>query len=537
VRRVKLSHIVAVTVVIAVAITVVFLFFMPSRKIVVYAYSDAITGIDPSLEDDTGIAVIGVVYETLTYYNHLTGQVEPRLAERWESNEDGTEWTFFLRRDVVFHDGTAFNATAVKISVERARDLYREKGRGLGYIWDAVEEIEIIDEYTVKFKLSYPQRLDLLAAAAYAAYIFSPSVLEKSGASSFTDEALEIWFNQGNAIGTGPYKLVGYDPRREVRLEKFNEWWGWKYINNPNAPDVVTIKIITDPTAQYHGLVAGEIDVACCVPRGTISDLLSRGFRAVNLTTYRNFILFFNTKRYPTNITYFRLAIAHALNLTEVVQVALKGLALEASGYIPHYFPGYVEGLTYEYNLTRAREYLELSGVNLPVEIELLYQVDYEETRIFAEIFKSRMHEIGIKVKLDSRSWDELRNAARGIWRNPEETPHIIIADWWPTIPSPFDYLYTMFHSESKEWNFAGYENPELDELLEQAWELEAINYTKALELYRRAQEIIYEECVAIGLWDDIRPFIYSSRVEVPEKALNPMYMFVVRFEYISVRS
>ncbi|MEM1843364.1 MAG: ABC transporter substrate-binding protein, partial [Desulfurococcaceae archaeon] len=84
-------------------------------KVVIYAYNDRITGIDPSIEDDTGLVVLGTIYETLTYYDHETGEVKPRLAINWTSSEGGTEWTFHLRRMVSFHDGTPFNATAVKI--------------------------------------------------------------------------------------------------------------------------------------------------------------------------------------------------------------------------------------------------------------------------------------------------------------------------------------------------------------------------------------------------------------------------------------
>jgi len=196
----------------------------------------------------------------------------------------------------------------------------------LGYIWDAVEEIEVIDEYTIKFKLSYPQRLDLLASASYSAYIFSPSVLEKAGVNDYMDPALEEWFNNGNAIGTGPYKLLSYDPQKEVKLEKFKEWWGWSIIKNDNAPDVVIIKVVVDPSAQYNGLLSGEVDIACSIPRETIKSLLDRGYKVINLSTYHNFVLFFNTKRYPTNITEFRLAIAHAIDLNRVVSEALLGL-------------------------------------------------------------------------------------------------------------------------------------------------------------------------------------------------------------------
>ncbi|MEM1858499.1 MAG: ABC transporter substrate-binding protein, partial [Desulfurococcaceae archaeon] len=376
-------------------------------KVVIYAYNDRITGIDPSIEDDTGLVVLGTIYETLTYYDHETGEVKPRLAINWTSSEGGTEWTFHLRRMVSFHDGTPFNATAVKISVERARDIYRETGRGLGYIWDAVEEVEVVDEYTVKFRLRYPQRLDLLASAAYAAYIFSPSVLEKSGSTHYTDRKLEEWFNAGNAVGTGPYRLLYYDPVKEIRLEKFKDWWGWEELNNPDAPDIVVIKIVLEPASQYNGLLGGQIDIACSVPRENVKELEERGFGVIKLKAFHNFLLFFNTKRYPTNITEFRLAVAHALNLSRIINDVLLGYGQVASGVIPAGFPGSTEGFVYEYDLVKARDYLEKSGVKTPLSepIELLYQVDYEETNKFAVIFKSVMSELGIEVKLNAQDW------------------------------------------------------------------------------------------------------------------------------------
>lgn len=505
------------------------------KKVVVYAYNDAITGIDPSIEDDTGLVILGIVYEPLLYYDPLRNEFKPALAVNWTANEDHTEWTFYLRRDVVFHDGTKFNATAVKISIERAKKLYEETGRGLGYIWEHLEEIEIIDEYTVKFKLSVPQRLDLIASASYSAYIFSPAVLERSGASSYLDEKLIQWFNEGNAAGTGPYMLEKYSPDSEVVLRKFDKWWGWSIVNNDKAPDVVVIRILTDPQAQYNGLIDGSVHITSSVPRASISDLLAKGFKCVNLTTYHNYLLFFNVKRYPTNITEFRKAVLHAFDLREAVNIAMYGYALVGSGVIPHYFPGFVEGLRYEYNVTAARELLKASGVQTPVTIKILYQVDYEENRRFVNYLKSRLQEIGIVLEEEAVTWDQLKDIAKGVWTEPEKTPHIIIADWWPTIPSPMDYLYTMFHSESKEWNFAGYENPEFDELLYKAFEMEGTNYTEAMRLYEIAQRMIFEEAIGINLWDEVKCFMYSPKLEVPPEALNPLYMYVIRFELVRV--
>lgn len=504
-------------------------------RVVVYAYNDVITGIDPSLEDDTGLVVLGVVYEPLLHYNPVTGVFKPALAVSWGSNEDGTEWVFKLRENVVFHDGTKFNATAVKVSVERAMSIYRETGRGLGYVWDSVEEVEVVDEYTIKFKLFYPQRLDIMASACYAGYIFSPSVLERSGAESYTDRKLEEWFNLGNAAGTGPYMLESYSSESEVRLRKFEKWWGWSEASNPNAPDVVIMKILTEPQAQYNSLLSGVIDIATSVPRANIPDLISRGFRTYNLATYHNYLLFFNVKRYPTDLEDFRKAVVHAIDLDEAVSIAMGGHALKGSGVLPHGFPGFVEGLTYEPNLTRAREHLLNSGVETPVRIQLLYQVDYEETRKFAELVQSRLRSLDVEVELYPATWTQLKDIARSVWEDPEDTPHLIIADWWPTMASPYDYLYAMFHSESKEWNFAGYENPAFDELIEEAYELEGSDYEYAMQLYREAQQEIFDKAVAVNLWDEVKPFIYSKRVYIPPEAMNPLYMYVIRFEAVSV--
>jgi len=505
------------------------------QRVVVYAYNDRITGIDPSIEDDTGLVIIGLVYEQLLHYNPVTGELKPVLAVAWNSSEDGTEWVFRLREGVVFHDGTPLNSTAVKLSIERARDIYRETGRGAGYIWDAVTDIEVLDEYTLKIKLEYPQRLDLLVAATYAAYIFSPKALSSSGASSYLDRKLEEWFNRGNEAGTGPYTIEYYKPDSEIRLKKFDKWWGWSLVNNDQAPDYVIIKILPDPQSQYNGLISGEIDIASSVPRDYVSLLLNRGFKVYNLTTYHNYLMFFNVRRYPTNILEFRKAIACSLNLDEAIRLAMKGFALKGSGIIPHGFPGFAEGLYHQCGLSEALQYLNESGVQTPVRMEILYQVDYEETRIFAETLQSRLRDINIELVLNPQPWSQLKEIAKGVWENPENTPHLIIADWWPTIPSPYDYLYTMFHSDSKEWNYAGYENEEFENIIDYAWEIEGTNYSEALSLYRKAQEILFNDVAGINLWDEVRPFIYNTRVELPPECMNPLYMYVIYFQYVRV--
>ncbi|WP_440059785.1 ABC transporter substrate-binding protein [Thermogladius sp. 4427co] len=506
-----------------------------AEKIVVYAYNDRITGIDPSLEDDTGLVVLGSVYEPLLYYDPINNQTIPALAERWEARENNTVWIFYLRKGVVFHDGTPFNSSAVVVSVKRAKEVYEMYGIGLGYIWDAVEDVTPLDDYTVEFKLRYPQRLDLIAASSYAAYIFNPNALIKAGVQNYTDLKLRDWFNTGRDEGTGPYRIVSYDPYNEVVLVKFDKWWGWSIVNNDKAPDKVIIKIKTDPQEQYNGLVSGDIDIVTSIPRISIRDVISRGFKYVNLTTFHSYFLVFNTRRYPTNITEFRLAILYAIPWDRIVEDAMKGYALLGSGYLPHYFPGFQPGLTYQYNITKARELMEKSGVKPGVTIEFMYQTDYKEEEDFASILKSSLAQIGVNVKLVPATWDAMKDAGKAVWENPENTPHMLINDWWPTIISPYDYLYNLFHSDSKEWNWSGFANETFNNLVDNAFMLEGTDYGKAMELYRQAQEILFEQGVAANLWDEIKVFVYNPRINIPNNAVNPLYMYVIFFQYVQV--
>ena len=123
---------------------------------------------DPSETWSNEVIAFQNVYETLLRYDPFTDTFEPVLATGYSVSEDGMTWTFELREGVMFHTGNPFNAEAVKYSIDRTLEL----GMGAFYIWDAVEQINVLDEYTVEFVLAYPSPLDLIASAAYAAYIF-----------------------------------------------------------------------------------------------------------------------------------------------------------------------------------------------------------------------------------------------------------------------------------------------------------------------------------------------------------------------------
>ncbi len=507
----------------------------PSRKVIVYAYRDAITGIDPSIEFDTGIVVLGNVYEPLLYYDPIKDEFKPALAISW-SKVNETAWVFNLRRGVVFHDGTLLTGESVRFSIMRSKLIYEEKGIGPGWIWDSLEDIYVINETAVLFKLRYPAPIPLIASSAYGAFIYSTSVLNYVNTTDIMDEKIRLWFESGRDVGSGPYKIVSYKPESEVILEKFEEWWGWDIVNNTRAPDIVIIKIVEEPAAQELGLLDGSIHIATNVVKANIPRMYKHGYDVVNQTTFHNYILMFNVRRWPTNITEVRKAILYAIPWDSVVDFAFQGFGRSASGIIPFGYPGYVENLKYEYNITKAREILK--GLNISnIKLELVIVSGYEEEERFASLLKSSLKQLDIDVDIIALPWEQVKERGVAVWREADKAPHMIINDWWPTYPTPYDYLYIL-HSNDIEWNWSGYENPEYDELIDNAFQLEGIDYEQSIEMYRRAQEIIFRDAVAISICDSIQPYIYDpEKIVFRNDALNPIYMFVIFFQYIEVIS
>ena len=146
-------------------------------NIAVYANPTTLPDLDPSSSFSNDNTVMGNAYETLTFYNAPGSDTEisPKLATSWEQSDDGLTWTFHLRAGVKFHDGTDFNADAVKFSIDRTMSL----GLGASYIFDPVESVNVIDDLTVEFKLKYTAPLDLILATGYAAWIMSPTAVAR----------------------------------------------------------------------------------------------------------------------------------------------------------------------------------------------------------------------------------------------------------------------------------------------------------------------------------------------------------------------
>jgi len=152
-----------------------------------------------------------------------------------------------------------------------------------------------------------------------------------------------------------------------------------------------------------------------------------------------------------------------------------------------------------------------------------------------ADLIKSSLGKIGINVEIRPMSWEEQWALAQSGWDNPQAAQDLFIFYWWPDYISPFDYLFNMFHSESKAFDLCYYSNPEFERILEEAVYWEGINRTKSLELYYRAQKILYDDVPAVALWDMVDVRVARSNIKNLEMAINPAYTTVIFPQVLSV--
>ncbi len=510
----------------------------PTKISVTYASLSEMTSADPSTEFSNSILWMAVVYEPLLLYDPLNDKFIPALAQSYESSKNGMLWTFHLRKNAKFHDGTPVTAYAVKFSIERTIAL----GQGAAFIWLPVDKIETPDDYTVVFHLKYTAPLDKIVASSYGAWIFSPKIVEYAQATNATDPKVADWLNKGNDAGSGAYRLVKWDPENEIILEKFDEWWGWRDPSYPlksdKAPDLFIIKIVKDAVTQEKLVEAGTIDIAQYVPLTDVDALKNNPNLVVVIKpSFQNLIMLINTKKPPLDNPLVRKAIAHAIPYSDIVKVARNNLASVASGPVPKGMWGHFDNLTYAYDINLAKQLLSQAGFPNGIERTLLLTYtagDIYEQRT-AELIRASLASININVEIRPMSWEEQWSLARTGWDEPTKAQDLLIFYWWPTYITPFDFLYNMFSSESQLFNLAYYTNSNFDELILEASYWEGIDPVKSLQLYYQAQKILYDDVPAIPLWDSMDVRVATKRIGNLENAINPAYPTVIFPQVLSV--
>lgn len=415
----------------------------------------------------------GKVYEGLIGRDK-NAELQPLLAESWEQLDD-TTWEFKLRQDVQFHDGTDFTAEAVKATFDRLLDP--KVGSPRAGVLSMVDEVKIIDDYTVQFLLTQPYSPLLSILASHEGGIISPKTIEEFGA-----EVIQ------KPNGTGPFVFESWTPGQEIVLVKNESYWG-----TPAKVGKVEFKVVPEETTRTSMVETGEAHIA--------EPLSISQFDAVNASKnsevyqsegFGTEYITFNVEKEPFNDVRVRKAVSHAIKMDAIRKGVYNNIGGEANSLLGSKVFGYHEGLeTYEYNLEEAKRLLAEAGYPDGLEIKLT-TMDSKERVSLAEVVQSQLKGIGIKVNIEVMEYGTFVDTT-----SSGNTEMFIIS--WRNATGDADYnQYNLMHSSSKggSGNTSFYSNPEVDKLIEEA-RVES-DSDKRIELYAKAQEIQMEEAVYI---------------------------------------
>jgi peptide/nickel transport system substrate-binding protein len=442
---------------------------------------------DPAYAFASEQVVLNQCYENLVWMNPPGSEelLSPGLATSWEANEDATEWTFHLREGVTFQDGAPFNADAVKATMDH---YAAAGGAGCSWIWGILEDVEVVDEYTVKMTCSQPTALDLIASGAFCGGMISPNVV---------DEPKE-WFDAGHCVGTGPYTIESFDKGQRLIMSRFDDYWqGWQ----DNQFDKLVYEIVQDTVTQLQMVEAGEADVWRHLPPDKIEELKANPNLNVYIgPSYEHMQFLLNTQKPPLDDKMVRQALAYSFPYDQLLERS-QGVFVQSRGAVPAAYWGHCDDcFQYQYDPEKAKELLTEAGYPDGIELELTYTADAISHAWPTELWVYPASEIGIKLDTRGMTYSAMWEYNK---QDPSTAQDITIQHWWPTYVTPYDPLFSLYHSEDTPlYNLSYYRNPEFDALIDEGNRLSGIDREAATEKFIEAQEILVEDCPAIWVMD-----------------------------------
>ena len=392
----------------------------PAEEVVITFAQSADAGtLDPANQTSANsLAPASHIYEGLIGFTDGTTETIPALATSWDVSDDKLEWTFHLREDVKFHDGTDFDADAVVFNFERWWDLDNEFNQGAdqfiywGYMFQGfkgeetsvVQGIEKIDDFTVKLTLAQPNA-SLLNTLTMENFRFaSPTAVREQGDNYGTAEGL--------AIGTGPLMVDEWVQEDHITLARFDDYWG-----DAATPDKVIYQVIPDTSAAFLALQAGDIDGLSMWASPSPDDIeaaksdpnlqvlynpgLNVGYLGLNVG-----------KEWLQNLD-IRTAISHAIDKQAIIDAIYPGDAVPASQFEPESLWGYNSGITDRaYDPDLAMELLDKAvaeGVEIP-DPAIFYVMPvsrayYPDPAAIGELIQAQLAAVGINTEIRSPAW------------------------------------------------------------------------------------------------------------------------------------
>ena len=454
--------------------------------------------------------ISGFTSDYLVCQDHETMEFKPHLAKSWDVSDDAVTWTFHLREDVMFQDGTPFNAEAVKYNIERILDPETQSNVS-AVLLSSVESVEVVDEYIVRITHDRPNVAFLFALAHQLMPIYSPAALEKYGVEEFSK----------HLVGSGPFTLKEWVPNDHVTVVKWPDYnWPPACVDHtgPAYLDSITIRWIDEAAVRAGIVKTGEVHVAD-LPVQYASDYavdpdyqLLSGFSGTTGLGWQ-----MNVARPPLDDIRVRKAILYAVDRDSINKMLYAGMYRPVYSAIGPTVACYWEGAEtlYPHDLDKANALLEEAGWEMnpatairekdgqPLKMRWTC-LHHEE---IGEVLKAQLQEVGIDLTVEKVAGPiQIDLTTR---RDFE-----LMYQRWGGIGDPAA-MEDMFHSKNSEpggWAWGGFTDEKLDEVFDKA-KSEA-DPEKRCEYYVEAQKIIMENAIRLPILMEPKMWVLDKSVK-----------------------
>jgi peptide/nickel transport system substrate-binding protein len=443
-------------------------------------------GLDPHITSAmSSYQILENVLDTLVTLDE-DQNIVPSLAHDWVVSDDGLTVTFHLREGVRFSNGTELEANHVVTVFERLLDP--ETGSGNAYRLAGVEDITAPDATTVVFELASPNPSMMGHLASIKALgIFDPAGVEDGTINT-------------RPVGTGPFMISDFQPGTRVLLERNPYYWeeGLPYL------DAVDIRIIGDETVRRTALVTGDIDWAFWVPAQAVEELDARDDVVIDsVPAGQYYYIGVNMREGPLADQRVRQAISYAINRDNIVAAAEFGLAEVTQDPIPASSAWAFGYAPYEYDPERARALLAEAGYEGGFEMGIMPTTFIDATIRAAQVIQADLAAVGIRASIRTLEWAE--------WLQEQgDANYDTYVCSWNGLVDPDDFYYAQ-HRTGEVFNFTGYSNPTVDELLDEARMV--TDFDERRELYAEINRQIVDDAPYIYLYNELQ--IHGYRPDV----------------------
>ncbi|MFF0106622.1 ABC transporter substrate-binding protein [Streptomyces hirsutus] len=488
--------------------------------------------LDPALASDgETFRVTRQAFEALLEHESGGSELVGGLAEKWSSNDEGTVWTFDLRKNVKFHDGEAFNAAAVCANYDHWFNWTGTyQSSAVSYYWQTImggfaknedketpeanyKSCTAKDDNTAVIEVKEPSANLPGGFSLNALAIHSPKAIEeykKQDASAKGDAITYPKYSQeaGTVAGTGPYKITKWNKgNKEVSLERFDDYWGEKAkIKN------LVFRTIDTEEGRRQALQAGDIDGYDLVAPADVKTLEDQGYGVPTRGVFNLFYVGMSQEANPAlKKKEVRQAIAHSIDRENLVKTQLPEGGKVADQFMPDTIEGYSKDVKqYAYDTGEAKKLLKKAGQE-KLKVDFCYPTEVTRPYMPApqdlfELMKDDLEKSGITVTPKAMKWapDYLDATESG-------SCDLHMLGWTGDFNDGFNFIGTWFAGYDKQW---GFKDKKVFDAVNAGSKLG--KHDERIAAYKKANEVVMEYLPGVPVSSSPPAIAFGKNVNPP---------------------